>query len=167
MEVGEVTNAGYVKRYRLTNPAHQLFEVIGKTATGSADCAPGTGTVRPPTNAGCEYYLNFANYIVTRAPYTTGMVTNWDPNGISSFQTETGYDNRTAAGLNGIISLVQPRMFHVYTVPPVSTGLPIILTWSSARLRRMDFSFVPEPMGVAMLAAGFVTLAGLHRLRRR
>lgn len=170
IEIGEVAASGYLKRYRLTNPTHALFEVIGDTTPNSAACAPGYptfGTARPPTNPGCEYYLKFANYVRTAGPYTTGMVTNWDYNGISSFWTETGYDNRTPAGLSGTISLVQPRLFHVYTVSPESTGLPIELTWSSSRLRRMDFKFLPEPTGVAMLAAGFVTLASLYRLRRR
>jgi hypothetical protein len=65
--------------------------------------------------------------------------------------------------------MVHPRLFTAYTVdPPQSPSEGAIKrTWGSARLRRMDFHFLPEPAGIAMLAAGFATLVGLHRLRRR
>jgi hypothetical protein len=34
-------------------------------------------------------------------------------------------------------------------------------------MRKIDFRMLPEPAGIAMLAAGFATLAGLYHLRRR
>jgi hypothetical protein len=166
-------------RYQLTeNPggAHSYRYILGDTATGSVACSPVAsgsltmgGTVRPPTNAGCQYLQKTVRYIQTRAPYTTGMVQQWQPNGnTNTVQTTTGYDNRTAMGLNGTISMVNPRLVHAYLRDQVINPLnPIKMSWSSARLRKMDFMFAPEPAGVAMLAAGFVTLAGLVRLRRR
>jgi hypothetical protein len=98
------------------------------------------------------------------------MIVNWDPNGsFSSKFTTTGYDNRTAMGLSGVISMVQPRLTHIYTRYPAESpgGERAELVWSSARPRKIVFTFVPEPVGVAMLAAGFVAVVGLHRLRRR
>jgi len=172
MEVGEVALNSYNTRYRLTNPAHELMDVVSTTGTSAAGCSGGA-TRMASLPAGCEFYVKVANYIITRAPYTTGHVSNWDVFGTSTFQTETGYDNRfidpTTGGLKGVVSMVHPRLFTAYTVdPPQSPSKGAInRTWGSARLRRMDFHFLPEPAGIAMLAAGFATLVGLHRIRRR
>jgi hypothetical protein len=107
-------------------------------------------------------------YLVTRAPYTTGKARVWEPLGnTNTVQTGTGYDNRTAAGLNGIISMVHPRLVHAYSVFVPSTGKPIQMTWSCARLRKIDFRFLPEPAGVGMLAVGLLALAGLCRFGGR
>jgi hypothetical protein len=97
------------------------------------------------------------------------MAQAWQPNGnTNTVQTTTGYDNRTAAGLNGVISIVAPSLSHAYTtIRATIPDNPIQMTWSSARMVKNTFTFMPEPTGVAMLAAGFVTLAGLYRLRRR
>jgi hypothetical protein len=107
-------------------------------------------------------------YLVTRAPYTTGKARVWEPLGnTNTIQTATGYDNRTAAGLDGNISMVHPRLVHAYSVFVPSTGKPIQMTWSSARLRKIDFRFLPEPAGIAGLAVGLSILLGLYRLRAR
>jgi hypothetical protein len=105
----------------------------------------------------------------TELPSTTGRAQAWQPNGnTNTVQTTTGYDNRTAAGLNGVVSTVRPRLTHAYTtIRATIPDNPIQMTWSSARMTKNTFTFMPEPTGVAMLAAGFVTLAGLYRLRRR
>ena len=156
-------------RFRLTNPSHVSRLVIGSTEPSSADCSPGSGTVRPPTNAGCKYYTKQVKYMGTDWPSTTGMAQAWQPNGnTNTVQTTTGYDNRTAAGLNGVVSVVAPSLSHAYTtIRATIPDNPIQMTWSSARMTKNTFTFMPEPTGVAMLAAGFVTLAGLYRLRRR
>jgi hypothetical protein len=184
MEVGEVATAGFLSRFRLTNPGHVLREIVGETDPGNADCSDPARIFPPssqqkdpqtnaPTNVGCYYYVNVANYLITRAAYTTGHISNWDVFGTSSFQTETGYDNRyidpSSGGLKGVVSMVHPRLFTAYLVesPAGPSGGAINRTWGSARLRRMDFHFLPEPAGITMLAAGFVTLAGLYRIRRR
>ncbi|MCH8082605.1 MAG: hypothetical protein IH885_00055 [Myxococcales bacterium] len=156
-------------RFRLTNPSHVDRLVIGSTVPSSADCSPGSGTVRPPTNAGCKYYTRQVKYMGTDWPSTTGMAQAWQPFGnTNTVQTTTGYDNRTAAGLNGVVSVVAPSLSHAYTtIRATIPDNPIQMTWSSARMTKNTFTFMPEPTGVAMLAAGFVTLAGLYRLRRR
>ena len=167
-EIGEVSanpsSRGY--RYRLTEPNHVNRLITGMTPGGGA-C---TQVTAPPNGTGmCAYYQKTAQYLVTRAPYTTGMIEAWQPNGnTNTIQTATGYDNRTAMGLNGTVSMVHPRLFHAYTMFPSSNPpKAVVMNWSSSRMRKIDFRFLPEPAGFAMLAAGFITLAGLYRLRRR
>jgi hypothetical protein len=154
MTIGSVTAPPSSKglRYRLTEPDHISKLIIGTTPSG-----------------GPKYYQKTAQYLITRAPYTTGMFQAWQPNGnTNTIQTSTGYDNRTPAGLNGTISMVHPRLVHTYLrAQSVDPNNPIVMSWSSARSRKIDFTFAPEPAGVAMLAAGLATLAGLVRLRRR
>jgi len=159
-------------RYRLTNPYNAYRLVVGNTVPGGAQCSPPgspSAAVRPPTNTGCQYYRKTAKYMLTRVPYTTGMAQAWQPNGnTNTIQTLSGYDNRTSMGLNGTVSMVHPRLVHTYTRnQSVNPNNPVLMTWSSARSRKIDFRFLPEPAGVAMLAVGFATLAGLYRLRRK
>ncbi len=149
--IGEVTEPYVGFRYRLTKPYHNNRLIIGTTTMG-----------------GAEYYVRENHYLNTRAPYTTGMVQIWEPNGnTNTIQTATGYDNRTPEGLNGTISLVHPRLVHVYTVFPASSGKAIEMSWSMARTRKIDFRFLPEPAGIALLVSGLAMLAGVYRLRRR
>jgi hypothetical protein len=166
--IGSITASvvpGY--RYRLTEPDHVNKLITGMTLPGGGDC---TVVTAPPNGTGmCAYYVKYARYMITRVPYTTGMFQAWHPIGnTNTIQTSTGYDNRTAAGLNGTISLVHPRLVHAYLSHP--SAIPpkeIRASWGSARSRKINFMFAPEPAGVAMLAAGVATLAGLYRLRRR
>jgi hypothetical protein len=150
IEIGEVTKASTGFGYRLTEPNHRGPIVIGTTSMGEP-----------------EYYVaRVVHYLVTRAPYTTGKARVWEPLGdTNTIQTATGYDNRTPAGLNGIISMVHPRLVRAYTVFPASSGKPIQMTWSAARLRKIDFRFLPEPAGAGMLVAGAVAIVGIGLLR--
>jgi hypothetical protein len=100
------------------------------------------------------------------------MVSATEPNGNTrTIQTATGSDTRymhSTKGLVGQISLVHPRLWHAYLAFPVSDPQkPILMSWSSSRLRKITVTFLPEPAGVAMLAAGLMTLVGLYRHRRR
>jgi len=106
--------------------------------------------------------------LITRAPYTTGKVRVWEPNGdTNTVLTDTGYDNRTPAGLLGTISLVHPRLIHVYREYPASTGKPIETRQARAELFKIDFRLLPEPSAIALLALGCAMLLGLDRARRR
>jgi hypothetical protein len=147
-ELGEVELVSKGVRYRLTEPNH-VARVIIETPMGNP-----------------IYYQQTVNYLVTRAPYTTGKARVWEPLGnTDTIQTATGYDNRTPAGLNGTVSMVHPRLVHEYTVFPPTSGKAIKMTWSSARLRKIDFRFLPEPAGVGVLIAGAVAIAGFGLLR--
>ena len=86
-------------------------------------------------------------------PWTTGRVQASDAFGIvSSLQTVTGYDTRTAAGNNGSIQLVTAGLFH-------TGGLTADDGTFTLKLR---MSFVPEPAAATQLGAGFVGLAVLY-----
>ena len=149
--IGEVTETYVGFRFQLTRPYYRDRLIIGTTSMG-----------------GPQYAVRTAHYLVTRAPYTTGKVQIWEPNGdTNTIQTATGYDNRTPAGLNGNISLVHPRLVHAYTVFPPGSGEPITMSWSAARARKIDFRFLPEPHVLSTFAAGIGALWLLRRLRRR
>jgi len=149
--IGEVTEATVGFRFQLTPTYRRDRLIIGTTSMG-----------------GPQYAVRTAHYLITRAPYTTGKIQVWEPNGnTSTIHTATGYDNRTPTGLNGNISLVHPRLVHAYTVFPPGSGKPIKMSWSSARPRKIDFRFLPEPAGTVLLLSGLAMLAGVHRLRRR
>jgi len=165
-EIGEVvavpSSRGYY--YRLTEPFHIARQVLGLTTMGAACTLSEIGTLHPD----CRYLQKTVQYLATRAPYTTGMLQGWEPNGhTNTIQTATGYDNRTSMGLNGVISLVRPRITHAYlwdrSIDPTK---PVQLVWSSSRMQKIDFRFVPEPLGAGTLAWGLAMLAGLRLMRR-
>jgi len=146
--IGDVQYGGPFNVYRLTSAGQQRLT---------------TGTPNSPG----RYYEIKAPYFYTLVPFTTGMITAWEPFGATNTEfTLTGYDNRTPAGLSGVISLVRPRLVQTYKVP-FSASEPIRKTWSSSSAWQMDFHFLPEPGGALAMASGLVALAGLYRLRRR
>jgi hypothetical protein len=140
----------------------RLLSAVRMTPSGYYPLTTGT-----PNSPGDTYILNL-QYITTAAPWTTGMVivATHSPHTWMHFVYRSGYDNRTPNGLSGVISLVRPRLVHSYVVPH-DPNLPIVKARSFAQIWQMKIHFLPEPSGVAMLAAGFATLAGLYRLRRR
>jgi hypothetical protein len=96
------------------------------------------------------------------------MVQVWEPNGYTNtIQTTTGYDNRTSLGLNGTISMVFPRLVHTYLKFPSSIApKPILMSWSAARVMKIDFHFSPEPGLLVQLMSGLLGLAVLDKRRR-
>ena len=103
----------------------------------------------------------------THMPHTTGTQYVYKEFGyIKTKYTVTGYDNRTALGLNGTLSMVQPTVLNYYAVtvaPPRNNFL--LLT--NAFVHRTNITFLPEPGSLLMLGSGILTLAGLFRLRMR
>jgi hypothetical protein len=154
----ELWTRGY--RFMLTEPYHVERRVIGVTPSGG-DCTSIDG------GPDCRYIKKTAQYLITGAPYTTGMVQAWEPNGnTNTIQTATGYDNRTPAGLNGTISMVHPRLLHSYVIDQsVDPNNPIRMAWSTAAMRRIDFRMLPEPAAFATLVSGALVLICLCCLR--
>jgi len=150
-EIGDVHFGGPFNIYRMTTYGYS------RTTTGT-----------PYSPGGFYQIVNPYFYQVN--PFTTGMVTAWQvgAGGVTTEFQLTGYDNRTPAGLNGVLSMVRPRMVHAYIVPHDVTEV-ISMVWASAGAWQMDFHFrgAPEPGSALMLTSGFVLLAGLYRRRRR
>jgi hypothetical protein len=114
-----------------------------------------------------SYYTQIEQEVSTIAPWTTGTIQVGVAGGTST-QTLTlaGYDNRTSNGVSGVLSLIRPRLVHGYLVTsdPI---LPVVKTRSFAEIWQIKIHYLPEPVGIAMLAAGFAALAGVYRLRKR
>jgi hypothetical protein len=85
-------------------------------------------------------------------------------------QMTTSYNISTykqvLTGVRRIVSLVRPRLIHVYE-KPLAKNVPFITNYQAARLWTMKVFFLPEPVGWAMLGAGVVALLGLSHIRRR
>jgi hypothetical protein len=144
-EIGDIHFGGAFDVYRMTSLG------ISRTIT-----------------SGGGFYKVEQPYFYAILPFTTGMVTAWLPGGTTTEFTFTGYDNRTPAGLNGVLSMVRPRMVHAYRVPhKTSEVITLLSSWTDAW--QMDFHFrgAPEPGSALMLTSGFVLLAGLYRRRMR
>ena len=92
-----------------------------------------------------EYIVQKALNFYTLAPFTTGMVTGWQPFGnTNTIVSATGYDNRTPNGLWGVISMVRPRLVHTYRVPPDPND-STAMTSASASAWQMNFHFIGGP----------------------
>jgi hypothetical protein len=148
--VGDVSFGGPFVRMRYTSQG-----VARKTLGVTENGGPGD-----------DYAIRIP-YFYSINPFTTGRVSVWVPEGdTNTFFTHTGYDNRTPDGLSGVVSLVRPRMVHVYKIlPDPNSVIEMIGAWGGAW--QMDFHFLPEPGSTVMMASGLVLLAGLYRLRRR
>ncbi len=118
------------------------------------------------TGAG-GYIESTVQYVSTIVPFTTGMITGYQPVGrTTTIHTLTGYDNRTPAGLNGVISLVRPRLVHAY-LKVFDPSDPIYMVSASARAWQIDFHFLPEPSALATLASGVALLMVLALAKLR
>ena len=103
----------------------------------------------------------------TLMPSTTGTQYVKAPFGYYVTQyTYAGYDNRTASGLFGTLSLVRPTVLNYYqrlTAPPPQAFFFESQGW----MYTTTITFLPEPGSLLMLGCGILTLAGLFRLRMR
>jgi hypothetical protein len=97
-------------------------------------------TLGTTPSGGPEYYVQQVVRLSTIVPFTTGMITAWNPTGATTtIHTLTGYDNRSRDG-GGVISLVRPRLVHSYVVPH-DPNEPVRMIESSVRTWEMNFSF--------------------------
>jgi hypothetical protein len=67
-------------------------------------------------------------------------------------------------GVTRVVSMVRPRLKHVYQKPPAP---PIISNYQSAEVWTLKVFFLPEPAGMLLLGVGLGLLMVLHRLNRR
>jgi hypothetical protein len=69
--------------------------------------------------------------------------------------------------VNRVVSMVRPRLKHVYQKPLDTSTDPIFSNFQAARLYTIRVFFVPEAAGMLMLGVGIAALLGLARMRRR
>jgi hypothetical protein len=113
------------------------FNIYRMTAYGQQRSTSGT-----PSSPGDDYVVQARNFY-TLAPFTTGMVTAWQPFGnTNTVFTLTGYDNRTPNGLSGVISLVRPRLVHTYKIPNDPNEPTRVMASASASAWQMKFHFI-------------------------
>jgi len=120
-----------------------------------------TPSVINPQYAGYDISLSGGNITITRIG-TSAM--------FNKTLTTVTYTNTTykqyLTGVRRVVSLVRPRLLHVYQ-HPVDNNDPIISNFQAARLWTMKVFFVPEPAGIAMIGTGFAFLVGMYSIRRR
>jgi hypothetical protein len=130
------TGFGSVYNYQATIPYNPKYQGYD-TSLGGADI-----TV---TNIATNANWNIGQQTVT---YTTYMYKQY------------------LTGVQRVVSLVRPRLIHVYE-KPLSKSVPFITNYQASRLWTMKVFFVPEPAGLTMLGTGILALLGLGRIRRR
>jgi hypothetical protein len=117
-----------------------------------------------PYNAKYQGYdtsLGGANLTVTN--HATNA--NWNI-GLQTVTYTTSTYKQYLTGVKRVVSLVRPRLIHVYE-KPLAKNVPFITNYQASRLWTMKVFFVPEPVGLGMMGAGIVALLGLSRMRRR
>ena len=152
---------------------YSISQMVAAPRGGSTTTVPGVVTGTRPYQASPTFYFESTG-VVTQLPWFTGMVTALEPAGAySTFVSTSGTDYRTPLGLSGAISLVSPRLLHVFltTTPSFAGPDGIAVTTKSdayASVARIDLSFtpLPEPTRLALLATGILGLHALAYLRR-
>jgi hypothetical protein len=115
-----------------------------------------------PQGKGYDVNLGGANITVTHI-YTSGMFNTTLSTVTYTFVTYKQYMN----SVNRVVSMVRPRLKHVYQKPLDTSTDPIISNFQAARLYTIRVFFVPEAAGMLMLGVGIAALLGLARMRRR
>ena len=72
----------------------------------------------------------------------------------------------TLTGVTRVVSLVKPRITHVYQIPRIPTD-PVFSNYRANRVQIMKVFFLPEPGSLLLIGSGIAGLAGLALLRRR
>jgi hypothetical protein len=114
-----------------------------------------------PKYGGYDVSLGGADITVTRI--ATSAMFNL---GLGTVTYTTATSKQYLTGVQRVVSLVRPRLIHVYE-KPIAKNVPFITNYQAARLLTMKVFFLPEPVGWAMLGTGVVALLGLSRIRRR
>jgi hypothetical protein len=140
------------------------LDLRGPWTTGMIDVNITTGVSSMygahPTATGYDKTLGGSDITLTRT-YTT---VDYKGLGKTYYQTKKYYT--TLKGVTRVVSLVTPRILHVYQVPRIPSD-PILSNYAAPRAWIMKVFFLPEPTGALMLGAGFVLLLGLYRIRLR
>jgi len=154
------TPEGAPASYRVAR--NHYLHLLHPWTTGFASVYNYQGTIPyDPNYAGYDVSLGGANITVTNI--ATSPMFNLGQ-GTVTYTTATYKQYLT--GVKRVVSMVRPRLIHVYE-QPLAKDVPFITNYQASRLWTMKVFFLPEPVGFAMLGAGIVALLGLSRIRRR
>jgi hypothetical protein len=142
------------------------LNLSGPWTTGSIDVFIPTPTSvasyvgAHPTAAGYDRSLSGADITLLRT-HTSVIYKGF---GKTYYPTKKYYS--TLKGVTRVVSLVKPRILHVYQDPRIVED-PIRRKYGVPRIERMKVFFLPEPGAMLMLGSGIAGLAALALLRRR
>jgi hypothetical protein len=115
-----------------------------------------------PQSEGYDTSLEGADITVTHI-YTSAMF-NTTLNAVT--YTHATY-KQYMQGVHRVVSMVRPRVKHVYQKPLDPNEDPIKSNYQSAQAWTLKVYFLPEPTGMLLLGTGIAGLLGLSRIRRR
>jgi hypothetical protein len=121
-----------------------------------------TPVVITPQAQGYDTDLGGSDITVTR----TSAYLTYDPTLMTVITSTTTY-KQYLKNVGRVVSMVRPRLKHVYQKPLDPTTDPIVSNFQAARLYTMKVFFVPEPTGMLLVGAGIAAMLGLSRMRRR
>jgi hypothetical protein len=154
------TPSGAPASYRVA--INHYLHLLHPWTTGKASVYNYQGTIPyDPNYEGYDTALGGADITVTRIG--TSAMFNYGQMTVT--HTTTTY-KQYLDGVGRVVSLVRPRLIHVYE-QPVAKNVPFITNYQAARLWTMKVFFLPEPAAPLMLGAGIALLLGLSRIRRR
>ena len=163
-QVGLYTNVQVtITRYRGVSNANGML-----TAWEGSSHWSGSGSATALTYGGSGTPLMVGSRAgQTDVPFFTGNIFVSEQEG--AYQTSYSFsatDNRTALGI-GTISLATPQMLWTYDTNPI-TLLPIRQrdAFASILSANLNFTALPEPGRLALLATGLLGLFALYRVRR-
>jgi hypothetical protein len=188
-ELGEATSSGMVSRYLLDptrfpystptpNGKTQYRKIASPPAisknyylhlnapfTTGAVAATGlsgvtSGYFAEPRAKGYDSSFGGADITLTR----TYTAVEYKGKGKTYYPTKKYYT--TLTGVTRVVSLVKPRITHVYQIPRIPTD-PVFSNYRANRVQIMKVFFLPEPGSLLLIGSGIAGLAGLALLRRR
>jgi hypothetical protein len=124
------------------------------------DVGQTSGYAVHPVSTGYDKSLGGVDLTLTRT-YTT---VDYKGKGKTYYQTKKYYTKLT--GVTRAVSLVKPRLTHVYQIPRLASD-PVFSNYQANRVQIMRVFFLPEPGSLLLIASGIAGIAGLALLRRR
>jgi hypothetical protein len=115
-----------------------------------------------PQEQGYDTSLGGADITVTHI-YTSAMLNTT----LNAVTYTTATFKQYMRGVHRVVSMVRPRVKHVYQKPLDPTTDPITSNYQSAQAWTLKVYFLPEPTGMLLLGTGIAGLLGLSRIRRR
>jgi hypothetical protein len=121
-----------------------------------------TPFVITPQKQGYDVNLGGADITVTRTSWSA----MWNSTLSTVTYTTTTY-KQNLKSVGRVVSMVRPRLKHVYQKPLDLSTDPIIANYQAGQLWTTTVFFLPEPAGMLLLGVGLGCLVALRRLNRQ